>query len=336
MKRALKIIGGVVAVVLLGVIGLALYVYQSAIVPSRPVGFQQLAIADPGHPGIAAGVWYPTTAKPGFMLLGSGGQRVATNGPVDGDRLPLIVFSHGTAGSAVSHADTAIALAEKGFIVIAPTHPGDTFAAASDIEPWLVNRTRHVQTTIDAALTSWKDRRHVDPERIGLFGFSAGATTALIALGGKADLRRIATECAVRPEFICKTTSAQKYKDHPPTAWPVDSRIRAAVLAAPGLGFTFDATSLNGVRAPVQLWAGTADETVPPATNAGHLARLLGREAEVHMVPRADHFSFLMPCGFLGPRELCKNPEGFDRASFHRQFNADVVRFFSSNLSGQS
>jgi predicted dienelactone hydrolase len=332
MKSALKIVAGIAGVILLGVIGLAIYLYQSAIDPSRPVGFQQLAIADPGRPRIAAAIWYPTTAKPGFVLLGSGGVRLTTNGPIDGDRLPLIVFSHGTAGSAVSHFDTAIALAEKGFIVIAPTHPGDTFEAASNIEPWLMNRTRHVQRTIDAALTSWKDRGHIDPRRIGFFGFSAGATTGLIMIGGKPDLSRIATECAARPEFICNTTSPGKYKGHPQTSWPSDSRIRAAVLAAPGLGFTFDPAGLSRVAVPVQLWGGTVDDTVPLATNAAYLAGLLGPKAALHRVPGAVHFSFLMPCGLLGPRELCKDPKGFDRAAFHRQFNAEVVQFFSSKL----
>jgi predicted dienelactone hydrolase len=317
---------------IIGLLGLAIYIFQTAIEPSRPVGFQQLAIPDPGHTRIAGGVWYPTTAKPGFMLLGSGGQRVATNGPIDGDRLPLIVMSHGTAGSAVSHADTAISLAEKGFIVIAPTHPGDTFQAASNIESWLMSRERHVQRTIDAALTSWKDRRHVNPDRIGLFGFSAGATTGLIAIGGKPDLSRIATECASRPEFICKTTSPQRYKGHPPVTWPSDHRIRAAVLAAPGLGFTFNAASLSGVTVPVQLWAGSADTTVPTQTNAAYLASLLGVQAELKRVPGAVHFSFLMPCGLLGPRELCEDPGDFDRDAFHRQFNAQVEQFFRSKL----
>ncbi|QNM82615.1 dienelactone hydrolase family protein [Sphingomonas sabuli] len=332
MKRALKILGGVVLVLLLVVAGLALYVYQSAIEPKRPVGFQQIAIADPGHSRIAAGVWYPTTAKPGFMLLGSGGQRVATNGPVDGARLPLIIFSHGTAGSAVSHADTAIALAENGFIVIAPTHPGDTFETASDIEPWLLNRTRHIQKTIDGALTSWKDRAHVDAQRIGIFGFSAGATTGLIAIGGRPDLSRIYTECAAHSEFICKTTLPKRYENFRRTSWPSDGRIRAAVLAAPGLGFTFDAASLSGVNVPVQLWGGTADQTVPLPTNAKHIANLLGAKAEMHAVPNAVHFSFLMPCGLIGPRELCSDPKGFARAAFHQQFNADVVRFFKLTM----
>lgn len=332
MRRAVKIIGSIVGIVLLALLGLAVYIYQSAIQPSRPVGFQRLAIADPGHSPIAAGVWYPTNAKPGFMLLGTGGQRVAANGPVDGNRLPLIIFSHGTAASAGSHADTAIALAEKGFIVIAPTHPGDTFEAASDIEPWLMNRARHVRMTIDAALTTWKDRKHVDPNRIGIFGFSAGATTALIDIGAKPELGRIWTQCTSKPEFICKTTTPQRYKDHSPIAWPSDSRIRAAVLAAPGLGFTLAPADLSGVSVPVQLWGGTADETVPVATNAAYLAGLLGQKAEMHAVPGAAHFSFLMPCGLLGPTELCKDPKGFDRAAFHQQFNADVVTFFRSKL----
>lgn len=332
MKLALKIIGGVVGVLLLGVLGLALYIYESAIEPSRPVGFQRLMIADPGHPTITAGVWYPTNAKPGFMLLGTGGERVARDAPVDGDHLPLVVFSHGTGGSAASHADTAIALAENGFIVIAPTHPGDTFQAASDIESWLLNRTRHIQRTIDAALTAWKDRGHIDSTKIGIFGFSAGATTALIDIGAKPELSRIWSQCSSRPEFICKTTSPQRYKDHPATAWQPDKRIRAAVLAAPGLGFTLTAPDVSAVSVPVQIWGGKADVTVPLASNGQYLANLLGPKADMHPVPDAVHFSFLMPCGLIGPSELCKDPKGFDRAAFHRKFNSDVAKFFRSKL----
>ena len=332
MKRLLKIVGAIIGLVLLVVAGLAIYIYATAIEPGRPVGFQRLVVADPGHPRIVAAVWYPTNDKPGFMLLGSSGQKVATDAPVAGDKLPLVIISHGTAGSAVSHADTAIALAEKGFIVIAPTHPGDTFQAASDIATWLSNRSRHVSRSIDAALTTWKDRQHVDPDRIGIFGFSAGATTGLISIGGKPDLARIWTHCSAHPEFICRTTSPQAYRDYKLKAWQGDGRIRAAVLAAPGLGFTFAPDGVSAIKVPVQLWAGTADETVPLASNAGLLSAKLGQRAEMHAVPGAVHFSFLMPCGLLGPRELCKDPKEFDRAAFHRQFNADVARFFEANM----
>lgn len=332
MRKALKIIGAMVGIVLVVVAGLAIYIYSTAIQPSRPVGFQRLVIADPGNPPIAAGVWYPTNAKPGFMLVGTSGQRVAANAPIEGNLLPLIVLSHGTAASAVSHADTAIALAEKGFIVVAPTHPGDTFQAASNVQKWLSNRSRHLQRTIDAALTTWKDRQHVDPQRIGVFGFSGGATTVLITIGGKPDLSRIWSQCRIHPEFVCRTTSPKNYKNAGQASWQGDDRIRAAVLVAPGLGFTFTPNGLSSVNVPVQLWAGSADDTVPPATNAGALRKLLGQRAELHMVPGAAHFSFLMPCGLLGPRELCRDPKGFDRAAFHRQFNSEVAKFFQATL----
>jgi predicted dienelactone hydrolase len=332
MKRALKIAGAVGALLIVAVAGLVIYIYSTAIEPSRPVGFQRIAIADPGHSPIAAAVWYPTNAKPGFMLLGTGGQRVATDAPVEGNQLPLIVFSHGTNASAVSHADTAIALAEKGFIVVAPTHPGDTFQAASQVEKWLIDRSRHVQRTVDAALTTWKDREHIDPDRIGLFGFSAGATTALINVGGKPDLARIWSHCSAHPEFVCQTTSPREYRNVEPGDWQQDKRIRAAVLAAPGLGFTFEPSGVAEVNVPVQLWAGSADTTVPVATNAGLIRDLLGRRAELQVVPGAAHFSFLMPCGLLGPRELCQDAKGFDRAAFHQTFNSKVIRFFSAHL----
>ena len=332
MKRALKIIGGVAALLIIVFAGLAIYIYSTALTPSRPVGFQQIAVADPGHPAIPAAVWYPTSAKPGFLLLGSSGVMLASDGPVQGDHLPLVVISHGTSATALSHADTAIALAEKGFIVVALTHPGDTFEAASDVEKWLINRSRHVQRTIDAALTAWKDRQHVDPDRIGVFGFSAGATTALINVGGKPDLKRIWSHCTAHPEFVCQTTSPQVYRTAGPTAWQGDTRIRAAVVAAPGLGFTFAPSGLADVKVPVQLWAGSDDKAVPLATNASLLRNLLGQRAEMQVVPGAVHFSFLAPCGLLGPSELCQDTQGFDRAAFHQRFNSEVVKFFRTNL----
>jgi predicted dienelactone hydrolase len=334
MKLMLRIIGGLIGLILLVVIGVAVAIYATALTPSHPVGFQRLTIADPGHPPIAAAVWYPTSGKPGFVLIGTTGQRVAFDGPVLGNRLPLIVFSHGTAASALSHVDTALALAEDGFVVVAPTHTGDNFQDDRDVgkPDWLLNRERHLSRAIDMALTSWKDRGHIDPERIGVFGFSAGATTALITIGGVPDLRRIASQCAAHPEFVCKITHPVAFRDLPPQPWRSDPRIRAAVVAAPGLGFTFVPGGLAKVNVPVQLWAGAQDQTVPFATNAGLIRSSLAPPPETHVVPGAVHYSFLAPCGVIGPPQFCRDPNGFDRAAFHKAFNRSVVKFFAANL----
>lgn len=338
MRLALKIVGGLLGLLLVLIIGMAVAVYATALKPGRPVGFQQVTVPDPGHPSIAAAIRYPTSAKPGFVLLGLTGERVASGGPVAGDRLPLIVISHGTGASAASHADTALALAASGFVVIAPTHTGDNFRDSSDVakQDWLQNRARHVQRAIDMALTSWKDRTHLDPRRIGVFGFSAGATTALIDIGGKPDLQRVWSQCSTRPEFVCKLGSPAAYRNLKPQSWQGDDRIRAAVIAAPGLGFTFEPAGLSAVHVPVQLWAGSADQTLPFATNSGLVQKLLPRPAEMHVVPGAVHYSFLTPCGLFGPPQLCRDPKGFDRTAFHDAFNASVVRFFETNLAAGS
>jgi len=53
-------------------------------------------------------------------------------------------------------------------------------------------------------------------------------------------------------------------------------------------------------------------------------------------VPNAGHFAFLAPCTLalaaVAP-EICYDPEGFDRAAFHREFNPAVVTFFNGKLS---
>lgn len=336
MKLALKVLAGLLGALLLALLSLAIDIYATALKPDVPVGFQQVAIPDPGHQPIAAAIWYPTTAKPGFALLGLMGERVATDGAVAGNHLPLVVISHGTGASSFSHADTALALAEKGFVVIAPMHTGDNFQDDSDVgkPDWLLNRSRHVERAIDMALHRWKDRSRIDPNRVGIFGFSAGATTALINIGGTPDLQRITPQCAEHPEFVCKLMSPAAYRNLKPQPWQRDARIRAAVIAAPGLGFTFAPAGLSAVHVPVQLWQGADDQTVPFATNAGLIRRYLPEQPETHLVPGAVHYSFLAPCGLIGPPQLCRDGKGFDRRAFHRAFNDAVVKFFQARLSG--
>lgn len=334
MKLALKLLGGVAALMFVIVVGVAIYVYSTALNPPKPVGFQQVAISDPGHPPISAAIWYPTSSKRGFALLGLTGERVARDGAVLGDHLPLIVISHGTGGTPFGHADTALALAASGFVVVAPMHSGDNFQNDTDVgkPDWLPNRERDVERAIDMATTTWKDRSHVDPQRIGFFGFSVGATTGLVALGGEPDLQKIWSQCTSHPEFVCKLLSPEAYRNPPQQAWAGDGRIRAAILAAPGLGFTFAPDGLSHVRVPIQLWDGTDDQTVPWGTNAGLVAKLLPLSPEVHLVPGATHYSFMAPCGLIAPRQLCQDPKGFDRRAFHRVLNQSIVTFFQSHL----
>src|ERR1700756_2723862 len=93
--------------------------------PALAVGFQHLLIPGPNHEMLEVGIWYPSNAAPLLEAAGPFTQEVATDGAIEGVGLPLVVISHGSGSAYLAHYDTALALAQAGFIVAALTHPGD-------------------------------------------------------------------------------------------------------------------------------------------------------------------------------------------------------------------
>ena len=305
--------------------------------PVYRVGFEQTAIPDPGHAPISGIIWYPTTAEAHNIRLGPPAIKSAPTSPTAQPGLAMIVISHGTGAAAISHIDTAIALAEAGFIVVTPTHSGDNFQDESNVgkPAWFADRSRHVVRAIDFLTGDWRGASNVDKSKIGIFGFSAGAMTALIAIGGEPDLGRLAPHCAKQPEFACRLFPDSDAAVETPS-WSHDPRIAAAVIAAPGLGFLFGPESLASVKAPVQLWAGSDDEIVPYASNTANVRALLPKSTEYRQVPGAGHLSFLAPCPDPSVMPaICTDQPGFDRMAFHTELNAALVAFFRKQLAAR-
>jgi predicted dienelactone hydrolase len=315
--------------------------FAIALRASSPSGFQIVSVADNGGKSLQVGIWYPTDAHPWpTTFAGLNLMDVARDGPVVGRALPMIVISHGTAGGPVSHADLALALAAHGFVVAAPMHDGDNYMDQHALSSanLFVGRTREIQATVDYMLSTWPEHGRIDASRVGMYGFSAGGFTALASIGGVPDLRLLASRCASASEFVCTLLgdahSPLLMPDSvpPSSAYVHDPRIKAAVIAAPGLGFTFTPAGLAGVTAPVQLWSGDADTSVPTASNAAWVRDGLGSRAELRIVPGANHFSFLVPCGLGGPPRLCHDADDFDRKKFHARMNQSVIEFFEAKL----
>ena len=113
-----------------------------------------------------------------------------------------------------------------------------------------------------------------------------------------------------------------------------DPRIKAAVVADP-FGGVFAADSFKDVRAPVQLWASERGGDGVSPQNVAAIAGWLPEKPELHSVPNSRHFAFLAPCPeelTKSAPEICVDGPGFDRAGFHKEFNADVVAFFREHL----
>ena len=308
--------------------------------PALSAGFEQIMVPDPAGASLEVGVWYPSKAPATPQRLGLFEQTVANRGAVAGRDLPLIAISHGTGGSFEGHYDTALALAEAGFVVAAVTHTGDNYRDQSQVGR-LENRPRHIKVVVDYMLAMWQHQEALDPFRVGMFGFSAGGFTALVAIGGTPDMRTVAPHCAAHPdEWSCRMLSEHKVDLSANSSmaapnWVHDPRIVAAVIASPAVGYAFPAEGLSAVTVPIQLWRGHSDEILPQPNYAQAVYDRLPVKPEYHVVPNAGHFAFLAPCTpTLAARvpQICHDPEGFDRAAFHREFNPAVVAFFKSKI----
>jgi predicted dienelactone hydrolase len=303
---------------------------------SSPVRAGGIQLFNQG-PALSGAIWYPCAGEPKRVELGDlavavdYGLQGVKDCRVTGAKLPLIVISHGTNGWFGGHHDTAAALADAGFVVAAINHPGDSAKdnARSGELSVLLSRPADMIRLIDFVLINWKDRAAIDPARIGLFGFSAGAVTSLELIGVVPDYAMVARGCTDSSKFCEQVRSETRI---PPT----DTRVRAAVIADPPTGL-FTKDNLSAIKIPVQFWraeVATPTVDVDPQGTA-RVARSLPGKPDIHNVP-ASHFVFLAPCSpelaAAVPRICTDMPPGFDRVAFHREFNAAMIRFFREQL----
>jgi predicted dienelactone hydrolase len=298
-------------------------------------GFRMIEIPAAGdEPAIIGAIWYPCTEPAGKVDLGPLTIAGVKDCPLRGERLPLVVISHGSLGAYFDHHDTAAALADAGFVVAAISHRGDNIPTMADAaDPSVMfERPRAITRLIDFMVSASPAASHIDPKRIGFFGFSAGAFTGLELAG--ADPYWALLLCRFSPVMrSCANAMGKNFQVRP---HPVDPRIRVAVLAdPPGIWFVPD--SISKVRIPVQLWASEQGGRGPTSSvtpeRVADLEKRLPAAHEYHVVPNTWHFSFILCGPSISPvPEYCTDAPGFDRAAFHDRFNKEVVRFFRTHL----
>ncbi|MEM8957271.1 MAG: hypothetical protein AAGC86_05580 [Pseudomonadota bacterium] len=298
------------------------------------VGFQRLEV--PGSPGFAMGLWYPTDAETPAEPNTPFRQALARDADPAGADLPLVLISHGDGGWMGGHAGTALALAEAGYVVAALEHAGNNSEDESaSPAAWVRTRPQEISRAIDWLYGDWPGAAQLDPDAIGVFGFSAGGYTALAAVAGAPDFALGAPHCDTHPAEFTGEIGMIAEIGRPAGPEPVtgDPRIGAVVAAAPAFGFAFPEAALAEVGVPVQIWSGADDVRVPHTTNGAPLAVALPG-AEAHVVENAGHFAFMAPCNprlqEINPRiweMVCVDADGFDRAAFQAEFNRAVIGF---------
>ncbi|TGV60768.1 hypothetical protein EN803_38350, partial [Mesorhizobium sp. M2D.F.Ca.ET.160.01.1.1] len=104
-----------------------------------------------------------------------------------GDGVGALRGARGKGGSARMMGWLGTALARAGYLVIAVDHPGnngvDTLTLPGSLLTWL--RADDLRAALAAVQADPVLGPHVDPERLGVAGFSAGGYTALLAAGAR-------------------------------------------------------------------------------------------------------------------------------------------------------
>jgi predicted dienelactone hydrolase len=289
--------------------------------------------ADTEGPALTGAIWYPCLLPPGVVEIGKLTLPGVKDCPLSGEKLPLIVVSHGRKGAFVGHLDTAEILADAGFIVAAINHPGDNGSDLSQTDDLsvYVERPTDIKRLIDFMVASSALAANIDRERIGLFGFSRGGYTGLVVIGANPDWDSVTAFCRQSTDHTCQQILRKEYPTQPLTH---DPRVKAAVIADP-LTLPFNPHSFAAVHIPVQLWASEFGGDGVEPHSADIVDGNLASAHEFHLVPNAGHFAFLAPCpAALAARApaICTDAAGFDRVAFHREFDAAVLAFFQTKL----
>lgn len=311
---------------------------------AHAAGFRFVTVpAEAGFPAFQAAVWSPCQEPAGEVKLRTVTLPGTRNCAVSGDKLPLIVISHGYGGSFIGHHDTAELLADGGFVVVALDHPVDAGGgdmSRADTLAAFTERPADITRLIDYMLTGWPDHPKLAPEQIGFFGFSRGGYTGLVVAGGNPDLRKMIALC---PESSQKPVCAElRRNETPPQPLAHDPRVKALVIADPAFGPLFDPDALKDVKIPIQLWASALsgeDRTGGEVTAdyVSSIARALPVKPDYRPVTNAGHYIFLAPCTpELATKrpDICTDRPGFDRSAFRAEFNAATLAFFRKHLAG--
>ncbi len=313
-------------------ISIVLFCLSTTISQAAGIKFVEIP-SDANGPALKAIVWTPCAAAAQDVPVGPYVLTGRRDCPTVGEKLPLVVISHGHTGSLLNHHDIGETLADAGFVVAAINHPGDSFSDMSrqaDISVF-VERPTDIKRLIDYMLSGSSDAAKIDAESIGFFGFSRGGYTGLVLAGGNPDFAEANVPCPDPKLPICQQIQRKQLPNEPLAH---DRRIKAYVLADPLDEFPTSA-SLKDVKAPIQLWAsqfggdGVLPETMPA------LAGALPQKPEFHVVPGAAHFAFLAPCPEKLKKDaptVCVDGNGFDRVAFHKQLDEKVVAFFKAKL----
>jgi dienelactone hydrolase len=263
-------------------------------------------------------VTYPTATPEKIERLGPFSLSVAIGAAPLPGTYPLVIISHGTGGSHLSHRELARHLASEGFIVGVPEHPFNNRndnSLANSVE-LLAERPRNIRTAADWFFERSDFSRFLKPDSYAIIGHSMGGYTALAVAGGV-------------PTTLPHQTADRQAKR---IDVGMDPRVKSLVLLAPATVWFRFRGALDRVKTPILMLASYHDELSPYFYMCQIVLDGVPDPAQVQyrLFENAGHYSFLSPWpdAMKSPAfPPSQDPPGFDRRSFLDGMYVEIADF---------
>lgn len=335
------------------VISMTIVSHVSAV--AHQAGVQQIVIpSQERETDLNVTVWYPASSGGEAVMLGENaffeGTEAMWKAPISAGTFPLILLSHGAglAGHAEAMSWIATPLAEEGFIVAAPTHPGNTGpkrSAAETMKLWL--RPSDLSEALDAIENDTTLQPHVDADKIGMLGLSMGGNTAISIAGARLDPELLASYCDTNDlnASLCDWVRLSDVDLHAMDKEAAgrdnkDERIRFVMAIDPAPADIFTTETLSSISIPVVLVNLGKEAEIPSTAQASTIADAIP-SASYELIENASHSSMFAICkpgaaeialeeGIEDP--ICTDGSGRSRRAIHTQLIGMVLAAFRHAL----
>ena len=199
-------------------------------------------------------------------------------------KAPTIVICHGLGANKSDFTELAVFLARRGYLVLT-----FDFRAHGDSEGSRTSLGYHEQKDVNAALHYLSSRPEVDQGRIGIFGFSLGGSTAILAAAETGKFRAIAVDSAFTSLRDQARQAITGYY-HLPSFPFVGLSVLGYELYFQTTVKRIDPESVIGAisPAPLLIIAGEGDDMIP-AENGRRLFHAAKEPKELWVIPVGGH-----------------------------------------------
>lgn len=305
---------------------------------------------------IAWSAWYPTddsdcVERPSgqFFELGDviRDATLATK-----EKLPVVLLSHGTGGTAESIGWLARTLACKGYVVLGPNHHGNT-----GLEPYLAEgflcwweRATDLSMLLTSSGSLGFFANRLDFDQVSAVGFSLGGYTVMALAGAKTSLGEFDAwrgdnnitdggpkefpDAADSIPALMETSKAfhQSWTRHGDDF--TDNRIKSVVAIAPAPPVrAFTPQSISQLQLPVTILTGGDDREAPSKHCADWLMEQNKRFDRHDLGRCVGHYTFLeypSDKSLVGKVDIFSDHGTVDRLKVHKKAAETVCRAFVS------